>query len=181
MKGLPSYADISLLIMHVIKSDEINDKINELISSELDTETAETKAREIEMVNSTNEPENLVDLCRKVTDFHAKRTLWKKILENQNEAMPFLLKRFYTSSQDKYLETAALVLAYAEEKYIDELLKNYKEIRCEYAKAVFCIVLGFRQKKSCIPFLKSEMKRMEKLHGDTDYSEAPKAALKAMN
>ena len=36
MKGLPSYADISLLIMHVIKSDEINDKINELISSELD-------------------------------------------------------------------------------------------------------------------------------------------------
>ena len=87
MKGLPSYADISLLIMHVIKSDEINDKINELISSELDTETAETKAREIEMVNSTNEPENLVDLCRKVTDFHAKTDLSLLHLSNAYQSI----------------------------------------------------------------------------------------------
>ena len=107
--------------------------------------------------------------------------------------MPLLIARFLRSSHDKFIEQATLALGYCEEKYVDEVVDRYEKIRSDYAKAEFCVVLGFRQKKECVGLLRREAERMKKLsrrnHSNntavgralsTDYQDGPLIALDVM-
>lgn len=91
--------------------------------------------------------------------------------------MPILIEKFYRNSYEHFIDNAALVLAYCDEKYVDEVLKNYNNIRSELAKCEFCVVLGFRNRKDCIDFLKQEVKN---LSHDKSYKSGPEVALEEL-
>ena len=104
--------------------------------------------------------------------------------------MPLLIARYLRSSHGKFIEQATLALGYCEEKYVDEVVDRYEEIRSDYAKAEFCVVLGFRQKKECVELLRREAARLKKIGQrnntavgralSTDYQDGPILALETM-
>ncbi len=115
---------------------------------------------ELELVNTTNDSAELVNLCRKLKSVRANDALTEKILADQERTMPVLIEKFYRNSYEHFIDNAALVLAYCDEKYVDEVLKNYNNIRSELAKCEFCVVLGFRERKDCNDSLKQELKNL---------------------
>lgn len=150
---------------------------------------SESDLKDLETVEKTDDPEALVNLCRKISYYKAKDALVEKILADQENKMPLLIARFLRSSHDKFIEQATLALGYCDEKYVDELLERYEEIRSDYAKAEFCVVLGFREKIEYVELLKREAERMAKLKSSntsvgralsTDYQDGPILALEIM-
>ena len=184
---LPTFADIRLMNLRLFRTgllDEAAEKIKQPSSSDL---------LELETVEKESNPEEIINLCRKISYYKAKDALVEKILADQEHTMPLLIARFLRSSHDKFIEQATLALGYCEEKYVDEVVDRYEEIRSDYAKAEFCVVLGFRQKKECVELLRREAERMKKLsrrnHSNntavgralsTDYQDGPLIALDVM-
>lgn len=181
---LPTFADIRLMNLRLFRTgllDEAAEKIKQPSESDL---------LELETVDKESSPEILVDLCRKISYYKAKDALVEKILANQENTMPLLISRFLRSSHDKFIEQATLALGYCEEKYVDEVVDRYEGIRSDYAKAEFCVVLGFRQKKECAELLRREAARLKKISQrnntavgralSTDYQDGPRLALETM-
>ena len=181
---LPTFADIRLMNLKLFRTgllDEAAEKIKQ---------PSEADLLELETVEKTDAPEALVNLCRKVSYYKAKDALVEKILADQENTMPLLIARFLRSSHDKFIEQATLALGYCDEKYVDEVVDKYEETRSDYAKAEFCVVLGFRQKKECVELLRREVGRMSKLSRSsstavgralsTDYQDGPRLALETM-
>ena len=169
---IPTFADIRLMNLRLFRTgllDEAAEKIKQPSSSDL---------KDLETVEKTNDPEKVVDLCRKVSYYKAKDALVEKILVDQENTMPLLIARFLRSSHDKFIELATLALGYCDEKYVDEVVDRYEEIRSDYTKAEFCVVLGFRQKKECVELLKREAARLSAIR--SEYKDGPLLALDVM-
>ena len=172
-----SAAQIGRFIMSIILNDELQDKLDEITVPMMEDDVLATKAKDMETVNHTDDPAELVNLIRKTRDMGAKRILIKKILANQSETMPLVMKRFLTSVQDLFIETAVLIFAHCDEKYVNEMLSEYEQIRSAYAQSEFCMMLGFRQRKDCISFLQKEYKRMQTIKSERSLAQGPLVAL----
>lgn len=181
---LPTFADIRLMNLRLFRTgllDEAAEKIKQPSESDL---------KDLETVDNTSSPEEVINLCRKVSYYKAKDALVEKILVDQENTMPLLIARFLRSSHDKFIEQATLALGYCDEKYVDEVVDRYEEIRSDYAKAEFCVVLGFREKKECAELLKREAARLKKVSRSSntavgraisaDYQDGPLLALEVM-
>ncbi len=169
---LPTFADIRLMNLRLFRTgllDEAAEKIKQPSTSDL---------LELNTVEKTNDQEEVVNLCRKISYYKAKDALVEKILADQEHTMPLLIARYLRSSQDKFIEQATLALGYCDEKYVDELVVKYEEIRSDYAKAEFCVVLGFRQKKECAELLRREAERLSARK--SEYKDGPLLALDVM-
>ncbi len=175
-----SAAQIGYFVMDIILNDEIHDKIDEITIPVMEADVLATKEKDLEVVNSTNAPADLANLVRKIRDMGAKRILIKKILANQEEIMPLIIKRFRTSVQDLFIETATVIFGHCEESYVDEMLADYTEIKSIYAQSEFCMMLGYRNRKDCIPFLKMEYARMKAMKSEKNIEQGPLVALNAL-
>lgn len=181
---LPTFADIRLMNLRLFRTGLL-DK-----AAEKTKQPSEADLLDLEKVDKESDPALLVDLCRKISYYKAKDVLVEKILADQENTMPLLIARFLRSSHDKFIEQATLALGYCEEKYVDEVVDRYEEIRSDYAKAEFCVVLGFRQKKDCAELLRREAARLKKIGQrnntavgralSTDYQDGPILALETM-
>lgn len=142
-------------------------------------EMNERLAKDFELINNADNAEKLVDVCRKVSGLESRKVLIEKILENQEETMPLVIKRFLTSTQDNYIEVSAIIFAWCEEKYVDDMLSQYKQIRSPYAQSEFCVSLGIRERKDCVDLLKKEYERLKEIayKEDESYEQGPLLAL----
>lgn len=169
--------NLSHFTMGIIMRDEIDEIIGEQMKSLDPAKVVVDFEAEKKKVEEASTAQELADLLRKIRDMRAKARLVKRILEVQEEAMPYVMSRFYTSAQDFFIESASLVLAHCEEKYIDEMFENYDKIACFYAQAHFCTVLGFRGRKDKKSFLIKEYERLRKVEDKMDYSQGPLVGL----
>lgn len=172
-----SAAQIGRFIMSIILNDELQDKLDEITTPLMESDILATKAKDLEAVNGTDDAVELANLVRKIKDMEAKRILIKKILANQDETMPLIIKRFHTSVQELFIETATIIFGHCEEKYVDEMLTEYDQIRSIYAQSEFCMMLGYRNRIDCIPFLKEEYARMKAMKSEGSIVQGPLVAL----
>ena len=89
--------------------------------------------------------------------------------------MSLLIARYLRSSHDKFIEQATLALGYCEDKYVEGVVGKNEDKHFGYAKAEFCVVLGFRQKKECAELLRREVGRMRQ-----EYKDDSRLALETM-
>lgn len=174
--NLPRLGDITLMRLRMFRTGIMDKFLDIAEENNLDKELPDDKP-ELELVDATNDPAELVNLCRKLKSVRANDALTEKILVDQEHTMPVLIEKFYRNSYEHFIDNAVLVLAYCDEKYVDEVLKNYNNIRSELAKCEFCVVLGFRERKDCIDFLKQEVKS---LSHDKSYKSGPEVALEEL-
>ncbi len=174
--NLPELGDISMMRLKMFRSGIMNEVLD-TVKEKMPDEDMPDETAELELVAATTDPAELINLCRKVKSFRGTDALADKILADQEHTLPSLIEKFYRNSFEHFIDRAVLIFAYCDEMYVDEVLKNYKNIRSDYAKCEFCVVLGFRQRKDCIDFLKQEVKN---LSHDSSLSSGPKTALNEM-
>ena len=173
----PRLGDITMMRLRLFRTGIVEKALDAAKDEGLQDPDMPDETADMEKINTADDPADLIDLCRKVKSYRGGDVLVEKILADQKNTMPILIEKFSRSLYDHFIDKAVLILAYCEEVYVDEVLKNYKNIRSDYAKCGFCVVLGYRNRKDCIDFLKQEVKNLGR---DEKYKTGPEVALEEL-
>lgn len=106
-----------------------------------------------------------------------RSVLADKALSMWEETMPLILRRFRTSSQDEFIETAFHVFAEADDSIIEPLKELYPDIRSPYAQSMACVVFALHDREEMIPFLLKEYERFQEEYPEEEYEQGPLLAL----
>lgn len=133
--------------------------------------------QERQRIEETEDPGVLVEIMRKGYDIANQKLLCEKILQDQEHAMPLVLKRYRTSALDQFIDAATIVLGTGEKKYVQMLRDMYADIRDPFAQACACLVIGIQGMEEEIPFLLQEYERFRQGYPDESFEQHPLLAL----
>ncbi len=172
-----SAAKLTHFHMVTILNSEFNKKIDSQVMPLLDASRRETCEQERMHILKCNAAEDFVQFMRKVKEPQNKKHIVEKALSMQDSVMPLIFKRFLTSGQDVFLENAAIILANADMKYVEQAFDIFNYIRNPYARSVICIVFGERKRVDYTSLLLEQYERIKKERPDKDYEQGPLLAL----
>ena len=157
------------------ETEEIaNQYISEhFVPSDDDTE----KEQEINNADNTDE---LIRLMRKPLSGTNRTLLRKKILQYENEILPFIQRRAMTNRQDIFIENALYFFMHSQNNCCDWIVQSYDVFKSEYLKSMLCLVMGFRGDVSLIPMLMAETERFERDYPSKSYEQAPILAVQEL-
>lgn len=89
-------------------------------------------------------PEKLGDLLRKLAFRENAMTLITRIMENQEAAMPVILKKYLSSGYENYIIRAIGIFYVCDPVYTEELYLAYDQIRNPLACSLACTLFGMR-------------------------------------
>ena len=158
-------------------NDEIHGEITKALLQALPPERIEKMQAEADLIDGLESAEEIVAYMRKISEPSNRPALCKKALAVQAEVMPMILRRFLTSSQDVFIDTAARIFICAERIYAEQLLQSYREIRDAYAQSAACLVFGEHKLGAAVPLLLREYKRFQNSYPDESYAQGPLLAL----
>lgn len=137
-----------------------------LVPSDEDLE----KEREILAADNAEE---LIRLMRKPLSGLNRSRLREKILQYEEEILPFIQRRAITNRQDIFIEHVLYFFLHSQNSYCSWILQNYDAFKSEYLKSMLCLVLGFRGDDSLIPLLMAEAERFERYYPLESFEQAP--------
>ncbi len=162
------------------KMPELNEQVADIVVPSMDQSRLEMYQTEKECIASLTKAEDIVAYMRKIKDPSNGSLLIEKALEYQETVMPLAMKRICTSGHDVFIESTAILLANAEDKYAEELYEIFGDIRNPYARSELCIVFGVKKMKKCTDLLLKQFIQIKKERPDKDYEQGPLLALNLM-
>lgn len=168
-----SAANISYFKMTVGFEAEIEQMLSEGISKGITVERRAHIEEEKKTIAELSTAEEIVSFMRTKFDITNQNLLCKKALTMQDQVIPLMLRRYRTTLQDVFVDTAVQILAHAEKHHTETLLKMYPEIRNPYAKSMACLVLGMQRIERAAPLLLAEYERMKKEYTKESLCQGP--------
>lgn len=129
--------------------------------------------QERENIAHIENAEAVVSFMRKNFDLLNQALLVQKALSMEEQVLPLLLRRYQTSFQDVFVETAANVIVRAEERYSRQLMERYPTIRNPYAMSLACLIFGVKKLENAAPLLLAEYERMKKEYRKENLCQGP--------
>lgn len=151
--------------------------IEEYAQPNLDAGRLRSIELEREKIAESKDGEQVIGCMRKTMEIANRPVILEKALSMQTEVMPLILKRFMTSGHDVFIENAAIVFAYSEMKYVEQLYDVFEKIRNPYARSISCVVFGFRERKDYLPLIYKQFLLFRKEFADESYEQGPLLAL----
>ena len=127
------FADLNIRLVH---ADELNAEIDKIIIPRIEQDRREAILQGEKHIEEIETAEEIVAQMRKKNEMSIIPLLCKKALTIQDEVMPLVLRRYKTSIQDHFIETAVRLFGNADRKYTIDLFHQYHEIRNEYARSI---------------------------------------------
>lgn len=160
-------------------SEDYADVVQAALAEQLGTDAAvrERVDKEKEEIARLDSGEAVVRFMRRGCHIGSRDALLEKARSMEEEVYPALLRRYRTSSQDVFLETAAYVLAKGGQAGMEQLKAVYPEIRDSYARSVACLLFGLRRQEDTIPLLLSEYRALAREDETGDLAQGPLLAL----
>lgn len=128
-------------------------------------------------IEALSDAEAIVKCMRQKIHPLNRSVLMDKALSMWEETLPLILRRFRTSSQTEFIETAFHVLAEADDSVIEPLKELYPDIRNPYARSMACVVFGLHDREEMIPMLLKEYEQFQKDYPEEEYEQGPLLAL----
>ena len=172
-----SAAKLTDFSIRFLMSDEVTDRIEQFVGPRIAPSRLDETDTEKALIAAMNTPEEIVAQMRKTNDMLIIPLICKKVLSMQEEAIPLILKRYKTTFQDQFVETAARILGNADRKYTLDLLEHYREIRNPYAQSIACLLFGEHRLEEAAVLLLSEYERFRTRFPDTSHAQGPLFAL----
>ncbi|MDE7220510.1 MAG: hypothetical protein K2O45_12970 [Oscillospiraceae bacterium] len=172
-----SAAQISYFSMTIFSVEELNEKISEIVSPRISADRRAAIEAELQEIEAMNNGESIVKFMRHEYDIANRNALCKKALEMQDDVIPLMLHRFRTSVQTVFIETAAMVFAHCDARYIVELREIYPAIRDPYARSIASLSLAVQKDEEAIPLLMQEYERLHREYPEESYDQGPLLAL----
>jgi len=164
-----SFARIAYMMMIYLASDNAKEMVSDLIQQNMTSKSIDTYFLESEKIRKLSSAEEVVKFMRQGCAGIILNHLTEKIedLEESGEdVVSMILKRYQTSTQKQFIDTAAYVLSQLAPKFIFELERIFPEIRSPYARSMACIIFGAFEYTDTIPLLMEEYQSMK--NGDYD-------------
>jgi len=180
MEDIPLAQVIDLRI-RMFEMEKARTKLNEIADSLKPQEQLNAEAQQIAAVQAVQTPDELITLMRKTKSTICHEEFTRKALSMEEEALPKIVERFCRNMTDCFLEASEMIFFYADRKYLDELLANYKEIRSPYAQSIVCLLIGMAEYKDVDEFLMNEYHRFKQDYPDEIYSQFPLYALQLLH
>ena len=168
------FADLNIRLVH---ADELNAEIDKIIIPRIEQDRREAILQGEKRIKEIETAEEIVAQMRKKNEMSIIPLLCKKALTIQDEVMPLVLRRYKTTIQDHFIETAVRLFGNADRKYAIDLFHQYHEIRNEYARSMACLLFGEQNIEESIPLLLSEYERFMKSYPEESYDQGPLFAL----
>ena len=168
------------IALYILDPDFEEDMFNRLLDKE--DETGDSSSldqidKEEEEIRALSDAEAVVKRMRQSIAMLNRSVLADQALSMWEETMPLILRRFRTSSQTEFIETAFHVLAEADDSVIEPLKELYPDIRDPYARSMACVVFGMHDCEEMIPMLLREYERFREDYPDEEYEQGPLLAL----
>ena len=144
MEDIPLAQVIDLRI-RMFEMEKARTELNEIADSLKPQEQLDAEAQQIAAVQAVQTPDELINLMRKIKGTICHEDFTRKALSMEEEALPKIVERFCRNMTDCFLEASEMIFFYADRKYLDELLANYKEIRSPYAQSIVCLLIGMAE------------------------------------
>lgn len=168
------------IALYILDPDFEEDMFNRLLDKE--DETGDSSSldqidKEEEEIRALSDAEAVVKRMRQSIAMLNRSVLADQALSMWEETMPLILRRFRTSSQTEFIETAFHVLAEADDSVIEPLKELYPDIRDPYARSMACVVFGMHDREEMIPMLLREYERFQEDYPEEEYEQGPLLAL----
>ena len=165
---------------YVLDPDFEEDMFNRLLDREDETGDSSrlTQIDEEEtQIWNLHDAEAIVKRMRQKIHPLNRTVLANQALSVWEETLPLILRRFRTSSQTEFIETAFHVFAEADDSVIEPLKELYPDIRDPYARSMACVVFGMHDREEMIPMLLKEYEQFQKDYPEEEYEQGPLLAL----
>ncbi len=168
------------IALYILDPDFEEDMFNRLLDKE--DETGDSSSldqidKEEEEIRALSDAEAVVKRMRQSIAMLNRSVLADQALSMWEETMPLILRRFRTSSQTEFIETAFHIFAEADDSVIEPLKELYPDIRDPYARSMACVVFGMHDREEMIPMLLREYERFREDYPDEEYEQGPLLAL----
>ena len=156
---------------------DLNKQIEELLVPEMEKERRDRFMEEKEKISEISQADEVVQYMRKIKELQNREALINKALEMQEDVVPLVLKRLLKSGHDTFIESAAILLAHADDTYTEHLYHIFREIRNSYARSATSIVFGVKKKKEYTSLLLEQFERIKHEAPEKGYEQGPLLAL----
>ena len=168
-----SAANISYFKMLLASKAETQQLVEDGVSMGITPERRANIAEEKKTIAALCTGEEIVAFMRKEFDIINQNLLCQKVISMQEQAIPLMLRRYRTTLQDVFVDTAVHILARAEKHHAEALLEMYPEIRNPYAKSMACLVFGVQHLEQAAPLLYKEYERMKREYTKESLCQGP--------
>ena len=128
---------------------------------------------ERESLQNENNPDVLIKMLRGGCDKINLYLLRERVLANEQDLIPRILKMFKTSLNNVFIENTVKILARTKNNYSKELLEIIDDIVSPYALSLICITLGFIADEDAIPVLMDKFEYFKKHFPNNNYEQGP--------
>lgn len=168
-----SAANISYFKMMLASKAETQQMVEDRVSMGITPERRASIAEEKKTIAALSTGEEIVTFMRREFDIINQNLLCQKVISMQEQAIPLMLRRYRTTLQDVFVDTAVQILAQAEKHHAEALLEMYPEIRNPYAKSMACLVFGMQHLEQAAPLLYEEYERMKREYTKESLCQGP--------
>lgn len=172
-----SSATIAYYAIETRLNEKLEQTLEDAVSPNIDPQRKEKVLQEREHLEKLNDPAALTEFVRKGYDILNQYQLCIKILSQEEQVIPLLLKRYRTCALDQFIETTATILVHSKREYVQLLREMYDEIRSPYAQAKACLVFGMCEMENEIPFLLKEYQRFQREYPNESFDQHPLLSL----
>ena len=165
--------------MVTLLNSDFQDAISEFAAPLMNDVRKQDIQSELELIANATKPEEVVLLLKKVKDPTNKRALCCKVLDMEDEVIPLIINRLKRSRYDIFIEAAVLILAHADEKYIDELIEIFPDIQGAYARSEVCVLFAYKERRDALPLIIDAYYKLqwELAETDNDWEQGPLFAI----
>ena len=168
-----SAANISYFKMMLASKTETQQMVEDRVSMGITPERRASIAEEKKTIAALSTGDEIVTFMRREFDIINQNLLSQKVISMQEQAIPVMLRRYRTTLQDVFVDTAVQILAQAEKHHAEALLEMYPEIRNPYAKSMACLVFGMQHLEQAAPLLYEEYERMKREYTKESLCQGP--------
>jgi len=172
-----STAQITYFQMVTVSVPGFNEEIAGMVVPRMEILRREEYELEKEQILKIDTVEDVIKYMRKIKELQNRNLLVEKALAMQEDIMPLILKRLLTSGHDVFIENAAIILASADMKYVEQLFDMFKEIRNPYARSETSMVFGVKRRADYTPLLLQQYRLIKQECPNKDYEQGPLMAL----
>ena len=170
-------------IYSILLYEGIEDIVNEILMKQVGVsdERLNQITQEKELIQSEQNPEEILQLLRKKIDVINRVYLIKKAMEFEEVLLPMVVEKLIRSNHDIFIENSIRLLHRSKKDYSSLLKERYADVRSPYVQSLICLILGFRGAEDTIPWMLERYFEMKKLYPDETHDQGPLLALHELN
>lgn len=136
-----------------------------------DMELSEEEAALAEEVRVCTDPAQLVRYMRKTMTGLLRARVLRRAMAYERDVLPLMQKRALTTQLESFEDCVTMFFLVCKKNPCPWIMEHFDEVRSEFLKSQFCLILGMRGTPKYVDFLYEQFRRYQTLRSEEQYLE----------